>query len=99
MQFYHGWSLLDGRRLLGGMLTFWAAVQGSGKTLAFGLPILQVILQQRSHISSAAPSACPPGNTAAKALQHHNTGSLQALILAPTRELALQVRVKAAYDY
>jgi ATP-dependent RNA helicase DDX24/MAK5 len=46
--------------------------QGSGKTLAYGLPILQHLLQTKSHSSSTKRR-------------------IQALILAPTRELALQV--------
>lgn len=46
--------------------------QGSGKTLAYGLPILHYLLSQpRPSSSSKRP--------------------LRALILAPTRELALQV--------
>jgi ATP-dependent RNA helicase DDX24/MAK5 len=46
-------------------------VQGSGKTLAYGLPILHHLLSQPR----------PPDSRR----------SLKALILAPTRELALQV--------
>lgn len=48
-------------------------MQGSGKTLAFGLPILQRIMLNREESTSEAPA------------------QLRALILAPTRELALQV--------
>lgn len=65
------------------------ACQGSGKTLAFGLPILQCILEERQALGAAGleqgrkginqQSDAPPG--------------IRALILTPTRELALQVRV------
>lgn len=49
--------------------------QGSGKTLAYGLPIIQRI------VAAAAESSN----------NHETTRTLKALILAPTRELALQV--------
>jgi ATP-dependent RNA helicase RhlE len=55
---------LDGRDLVG------IAATGSGKTAAFGLPLLQAIL--------AAPRAPQPR-------------TCRALVLAPTRELALQI--------
>ena len=48
-------------------------MQGSGKTLAFGLPILQRIMLQKEEAADDEPTR------------------LRALILAPTRELALQV--------
>lgn len=51
------------------------AQTGSGKTLAYGLPIIDYILRQ--------PAPAPSKNPAKR--------KLQALILAPTRELALQV--------
>ncbi len=53
-------------------------MQGSGKTLAFGLPIIQHLLQLRGTTTPPAP------RTQANA-------PLRALILCPTRELALQV--------
>ncbi|GBE88760.1 ATP-dependent RNA helicase MAK5 [Sparassis crispa] len=52
------------------------AETGSGKTLAYGLPILHYLLMQATH-------------TAGKTAQSRR--ELRALILAPTRELALQV--------
>ena len=48
-------------------------MQGSGKTLAFGLPILQRLMLMKAE---------SPEGTKTK---------LKALILTPTRELALQV--------
>jgi superfamily II DNA/RNA helicase len=50
--------------------------QGSGKTLAYGLPILHYLLSQ-------------PRKSSSKTKRRQ----LKALILAPTRELALQVSV------
>jgi ATP-dependent RNA helicase DDX24/MAK5 len=52
-----------------------STAQGSGKTLAYGLPILHELL--------TAASASPPKTKSRR--------SLRALVLAPTRELALQV--------
>ena len=49
--------------------------QGSGKTLAYGLPILQKLLTDASTSPAKTNSRRP----------------LRALVLAPTRELALQV--------
>ena len=48
-------------------------LQGSGKTLAFGLPIMQRLLLNKEDAATDVPD------------------KLKALILAPTRELALQV--------
>jgi hypothetical protein len=48
-------------------------LQGSGKTLAFGLPILQRLMLNKEGLAADEPT------------------KLRALILAPTRELALQV--------
>lgn len=54
-------------------LTAWSMWQGSGKTLAFGLPILQRLTAQKEAAAAKGPA------------------KLRALILTPTRELALQV--------
>ena len=54
-------------------------MQGSGKTLAFGLPILHHVLVQREK--------------AAQSDTLEEEQRLQALIFAPTRELALQASV------
>jgi len=50
----------------------WVCIKGSGKTLAYGLPILHYLLSQ------TRPS-------------RKTKRQIRALILAPTRELALQV--------
>jgi superfamily II DNA/RNA helicase len=52
------------------------AQTGSGKTLAFGLPLLQQLLQQQTQLQGT------------KSVQSPNA---LALVLVPTRELALQV--------
>ena len=57
-----------------------ALLQGSGKTLAFGLPIIQRLLAEGAGQGGghAPRTATPPS-------------PLRGLILLPTRELALQV--------
>ncbi|KAL5132901.1 DEAD-box ATP-dependent RNA helicase 13 [Glycine soja] len=62
-----------------------AAETGSGKTLAFGLPILQRLLEEGE---KAANMDEERGEEPEK---YAPTGFLRALIIAPTRELALQV--------
>lgn len=62
-------SLLAGRDLLG------CAQTGTGKTAAFGLPILQLM----------------SGRPAATQAEGRNRRDIRALILTPTRELALQI--------
>ncbi|CAL5192497.1 unnamed protein product [Lathyrus oleraceus] len=72
-----------------------AAETGSGKTLAFGLPILQRLLEEREKASNVVDEK---GEEAEK---YVSTGLLRSLIIAPTRELALQVtdHLKAVAQY
>lgn len=80
-------------------------MQGSGKTLAFGLPILQILMAER-HAATATAAAIDSaeeldaaanvtdGDIAPEvpdASRPSGGGPLRALILAPTRELAMQV--------
>lgn len=61
-----------------------AAPTGSGKTLSYGLPILQYLLDERDASTSRS------GGVATSESKRERL-PLQALILTPTRELALQV--------
>ncbi|KDD74614.1 DEAD/DEAH box helicase, partial [Helicosporidium sp. ATCC 50920] len=58
-----------------------AAQTGSGKTLAFGLPIIERLLRERRLEAREEGGAAPARRRC-----------LKALIVAPTRELALQVQ-------
>ncbi|KAJ8763914.1 hypothetical protein K2173_003696 [Erythroxylum novogranatense] len=62
-----------------------AAETGSGKTLAFGLPILQRLLEERD---KAAKILDEMGEEAGKLAPK---GLLRALVITPTRELAMQI--------
>jgi len=83
-------------------LTCDALVQGSGKTLAFAIPIVQSLLHERAGLlrdsaadggRDAAFDFGDPQNAASMAaLTRSDSGPLRALVLCPTRELALQVR-------
>lgn len=77
-------------------------MQGSGKTLAFAIPILQALMHERaSALREAAMAAAgdgivpdPSDSSNAEAMMKMTTpaaGPLRALILCPTRELAMQV--------
>ena len=74
-------------------------MQGSGKTLAFGLPILQLLHSEAPAVEDEA-GITEAETTAAEAMAHINGQRagpeaahrpLRALILEPTRELAMQV--------
>ncbi|GAA6016893.1 hypothetical protein JCM11491_006904 [Sporobolomyces phaffii] len=66
------------------------AQTGSGKTYAYGLPILSHIFRQASAATQREPS--PALSDESADLDPYPPTRLAALILCPTRELALQVR-------
>jgi hypothetical protein len=76
------------------------AATGSGKTAAYALPLLQRLLDRReaSGMGTAAPApasapASAPGQPPHPPHPHQKRwATLPALVLVPTRELALQVR-------
>ena len=74
-----------------------AAKTGSGKTLAFGLPIIQLIMEKKIIAKEKAnKNQCKPTLASTKSKNvpgggHDNINAMSALILTPTRELAMQI--------
>jgi superfamily II DNA/RNA helicase len=89
----------------------WWLPQGSGKTLAFAIPIVQSLLHERVRLlrrdssdqgggeQSAGPLdfGDPQDRAAMAALTSTDSGPLRALVLCPTRELAMQVSGTSMY--
>lgn len=71
-------AIRDRRDIIG------AAQTGSGKTIAFGLPIIHVLAEKKQANLGQVDQS--------KNIPSVSNNSLKALILAPTRELALQVK-------
>jgi len=73
----------------------WCAQTGSGKTLAFALPILQNIYKNNREAeimySEKLAKLDEKERKKAKKLNKKNIKKIQSLILAPTRELAIQI--------
>ena len=93
--FTNGWFL---RRMLFKCINFKICFyKGSGKTLAFGIPILTHILGQKTSQEAGETTENATKNNATEATET-GTGTsklkkpLLALIMTPTRELAIQIK-------
>lgn len=67
---------------------FGIAQTGTGKTAAFAIPILQTLWEARRHMPADEP--LPPRKDR-RGRSHGKQREIKALILTPTRELALQI--------
>lgn len=77
-------ALLDGRDMLG------IAQTGTGKTAAFALPILH-LLSRAPHKNDGTAANAKNTNARRKGSEHNRNRGPRALVLAPTRELAIQI--------
>src|SRR5215813_11321406 len=66
------------------------AQTGTGKTLAFLIPVIEDLLKHQSHVN-AHVNATSFGNAGSAPNQSHVNTGIAALVLVPTRELAMQV--------
>jgi ATP-dependent RNA helicase RhlE len=67
------------------------AQTGTGKTCAFGVPILQHILAARAANQTSSSSSSSSSSTVIAAEQTFTKNVVRALIVTPTRELAMQI--------
>ena len=75
--------LIDGRDLIG------LAPTGTGKTLAYGIPMVQRLLKEPPPINRRAPKRGGKGDAGGKFVDPRRR--LRTLVVVPTRELASQV--------
>ncbi|HEY5224446.1 MAG TPA: DEAD/DEAH box helicase [Microbacteriaceae bacterium] len=64
---------------------------GSGKTIAFGAPLVERLMQQWAEQGKAGGSSASSGTARTQPVRRQFGRAPRALILAPTRELALQI--------
>ena len=71
------------------------AETGTGKTLAYAIPLIQQLLEQRERVQNEAGEAegpAPVHSVVAPAARRRSRGPEQALVLLPNRELCSQAR-------
>lgn len=78
-------SILGRRNIVG------AAPTGSGKTLSYALPILQFLLQEKDNSAQKSSTNVDSKEDSDEESVEQDNRHLRALVMCPTRELALQV--------